>query len=47
MVGYGTSADGLSYHIPHLLVDKLKLKKNDIEVFRFYQGGPVQWLLTF
>ena len=32
MVGYGTSADGLSYHIPHLLVDKLKLKKNDIEV---------------
>jgi len=32
MVGYGTSADGLSYHIPHLLVDKLKLKKNDIQV---------------
>jgi len=31
MVGYGTSVDGLSYHVPHLLVDKLKLKKNDIE----------------
>lgn len=31
MVGYTTSVDGLSYHIPHLLVDKLKLKKDDIQ----------------
>lgn len=31
MIGYGTSVDGLSYHIPHLLIDKLKLKKDDIQ----------------
>jgi len=31
MVGYGTSVDGLSYHLPHLLVDKLKFKMDDIQ----------------
>jgi len=32
MLGYGTSVDGLSYTMPHSLVDKLKLKKHDIEI---------------
>jgi putative nucleotidyltransferase with HDIG domain len=32
MLGCGTAVDGLSYTMPHLLVDKLKIKKNDIEI---------------
>ncbi len=32
MLGCGTSVDGLSYAMPHLLIDRLKLKRNDIEM---------------
>ncbi len=32
MLGCGTAVDGLSYAMPHLLVDKLEIKKNDIEI---------------
>lgn len=32
LVGYGTAADGLAYHMPHALADKASLQTVDVEI---------------